>query len=132
MQSHRNIYTITNLIIGLTLLAYFIQISIENSGILFGLNLYFFQEGFYHQIISTMFMHGGIEHLFMNMIVLWQFGNLLEYSIGKFEYKIPVSQLKITPVQKFVLKKQGISLIQPNNIYDNKTKASIIFIINLH
>ncbi len=56
----------------------------------------------------------------------------IEYSIGKFEYKIPVSQLKITPVQKFILKKQGLSLIQPNNIYDNKTKANIIFIINLH
>jgi len=56
----------------------------------------------------------------------------IEYNIGKFEYKIPVCQLKITPVQKFILKKQGISLIQSNDIYDNKTKANVIFIINLH
>jgi membrane associated rhomboid family serine protease len=35
-----------------------------------------------------MFAHGGLEHLAMNMIVLWQFGNLLEGYIGKIKFFI--------------------------------------------
>jgi len=88
MQSHRVIFTLTNSIIAFTIIAYLFQININNAGILFGLNLYFIQEALYYQALSTMFMHGGVEHLLMNMIVLWQFGNLIEYSIGKFRFFI--------------------------------------------
>jgi len=31
-----------------------------------------------HQIITYMFMHGGIGHLFFNMFALWMFGRVLE------------------------------------------------------
>ncbi len=31
-----------------------------------------------HQIITHMFMHGGIAHLFFNMFALWMFGRVLE------------------------------------------------------
>jgi len=31
-----------------------------------------------HQIITHMFMHGGITHLLFNMLALWMFGSLLE------------------------------------------------------
>ena len=31
-----------------------------------------------HQIITHMFMHGGITHLFFNMFALWMFGRVLE------------------------------------------------------
>ena len=58
----------TNVIIFITLVAYIIQINIQNGSLLMGLNL---------------FSHGGIAHLGMNMFVLWQFGNLIEKARGK-------------------------------------------------
>ncbi len=30
-----------------------------------------------HQIVTYMFMHGGIAHLFFNMFALWMFGRVL-------------------------------------------------------
>lgn len=34
------------------------------------------------QIITYMFMHGGWEHIFFNMLALFMFGPIVEYSIG--------------------------------------------------
>ena len=34
------------------------------------------------QIISYMFMHGNLGHIFFNMLALFMFGPILEYSIG--------------------------------------------------
>jgi len=54
------------------------------------LGLHFFQsEYFYpHQIISHMFMHGGIGHIFFNMFALWMFGNVLENIWGPRRFMI--------------------------------------------
>ena len=35
-----------------------------------------------YQLITHMFLHGGIAHLFMNMFALWMFGRTLEYDMG--------------------------------------------------
>ena len=61
---------------------YIIQINISNGGVLFGLNLYFLVYSFWWQPLTSIFTHGGIAHLGMNMFVLWQFGNLIERFIG--------------------------------------------------
>ncbi len=47
----------------------------------YGLNSYFF-HGFYWQIATMMFLHGGFLHLAMNMLILWQFGASLEWRMG--------------------------------------------------
>lgn len=73
----------TNVIIFITLVAYIIQINIQNGSLLMGLNLYFLVGGFYWQPLTSIFSHGGIAHLGMNMFVLWQFGNLIEKARGK-------------------------------------------------
>lgn len=40
-------------------------------------------EGFrYYQIITHIFLHGSLTHLFSNMFALWMFGRILEYEIG--------------------------------------------------
>jgi len=70
--------TATNIIIALTVLMYVIQINVPQGGLYLGLNMYFILGDFYWQPLSTMFAHGGIAHLGMNMFVLWQFGNLIE------------------------------------------------------
>ncbi len=71
-------FTATNILIIITVLMYVIQINIPKGGLLFGLNLYFLVYDFWWQPLSSMFAHGGIAHLGMNMFVLWQFGNLIE------------------------------------------------------
>jgi len=46
----------------------------------FKLGLYYFDSPNFHpyQIVSHMFMHGGIGHIFFNMFALWMFGSALE------------------------------------------------------
>ena len=34
------------------------------------------------QIITHMFMHGGVMHIFFNMFALWMFGSSVEYYLG--------------------------------------------------
>lgn len=78
-------FTATNILIIITVLIYIIQINIPQGGLFLGLNLYFLVYDFWWQPLSTMFAHGGIAHLGMNMFVLWQFGNLIERFRGKKE-----------------------------------------------
>ena len=52
---------------------------------LLGLNALFF-EGFYHQLLSSIFMHGSAEHLGMNMLALIAFGYRLERALGAFNF----------------------------------------------
>ena len=35
-----------------------------------------------YQLVTYMFLHGDISHLFFNMFALWMFGRTLEYEIG--------------------------------------------------
>lgn len=35
-----------------------------------------------YQIVSYMFLHGDLSHLFFNMFALWMFGRTLEYELG--------------------------------------------------
>jgi len=74
----RKDFTATNILIIITVLMYIIQINIVQGGLLLGLNLYFLVYDFWWQPLTTIFAHGGIAHLGMNMFVLWQFGNLIE------------------------------------------------------
>jgi DnaJ-class molecular chaperone len=53
------------------------------------------------------------------------------YSIGNFTYEINVCKLYVTSNQQYIIKGKGISLIQPNEIYDNSKKGDVIFIIHL-
>ena len=78
--------SITNILIAINIIMFMVQNSIENGSIIFGLNIYFLQYELYYQPLSTMFVHGGMAHILMNMFVLFQFGNQVEYSIGKLKF----------------------------------------------
>lgn len=84
----RKEFTATNVIIFFTVVAYIVQISISQGSLIFGLNLYFLVGGFYWQVLTSMFTHGGVFHLAMNMFVLWQFGNLIESARGKVRFTL--------------------------------------------
>jgi len=76
-------FTLSNVLIGLTVLMYLVQTNIEYGSARMGLNILFLSEQYYYQVLSTMFAHGGIGHLAMNMFVLFQFGNMIEEYFGK-------------------------------------------------
>lgn len=42
----------------------------------------------YLTLITSMFMHGGLAHIFGNMLFLWIFGDNIEHAIGKIRYLI--------------------------------------------
>ncbi len=42
----------------------------------------------YFNFLSSMFMHGGIAHIFGNMLFLWIFGDNIEDLIGHFRYLV--------------------------------------------
>jgi hypothetical protein len=56
---------------------------------------------------------------------------ILTYSIETISFDIIVNKLKIQNTQQYLIKDKGISLIQPNDIYDNTRKGNVIFIIHL-
>jgi membrane associated rhomboid family serine protease len=52
---------------------------IENLFALHDVRSVFFKP---HQLLSYMFLHGGIDHILFNMIALWMFGSMLENHWG--------------------------------------------------
>ncbi len=64
----------------LFLLASFTINTVFNGRLEHTLGLFFFKSEQFHpyQIVTHMFMHGGIGHLFFNMFALWMFGRVLE------------------------------------------------------
>ena len=81
-------FTLTNSIIVLTIVGFVIQHSIEYGSLIFGLNMLFWTNNLYYQLLSTIFTHGGVFHIVMNMFVLYQFGNLIEKYRGKITFLI--------------------------------------------
>jgi membrane associated rhomboid family serine protease len=42
----------------------------------------------YITLLTSMFMHGGLAHIFGNMLYLWIFGNNIEHALGSLRYLI--------------------------------------------
>lgn len=85
-MKNNQLLTATNLIILANIIMFGVQNSFQNGILYYGLNIYFFKYELYHQLLSTMFVHGGIAHILMNMFVLYQFGTQIEAVIGKVRY----------------------------------------------
>lgn len=79
-------FTAVNITIVITVLMYLAQESITRGGLYMGLNMYFVVYDFWWQPLTTMFAHGGLMHLAMNMFVLYQFGGLIEKYRGTKEF----------------------------------------------
>jgi membrane associated rhomboid family serine protease len=105
------------------------------------LGLYYFRSPFFrpYQIITHMFMHGGIGHIFFNMFALWMFGKVLEQVWGPKRFFIYymvtglgaailhslVLQIEMAPLMKYVSETYKIDNFTPeiiDNLY-NMTDA---------
>lgn len=40
----------------------------------------------FYRLLTCMFLHGGIEHIFSNMLILYYLGQMLERAIGSYKY----------------------------------------------
>ena len=49
-------------------------------------NLHWILNGEPYRLLTGMFLHGGVMHIFFNMIVLWQVGSVLERTLGHGKY----------------------------------------------
>jgi len=76
----KDLVIITPVLIAVNVLVYFLTLD-PLSHIKYGLNVYFF-EGAWWQPLTSMFMHASLSHLAMNMVVLFQFGYLLEKELN--------------------------------------------------
>ncbi|MDO5046835.1 rhomboid family intramembrane serine protease [Campylobacter sp.] len=80
---------ITPPIIALNCLVYFlVNYTGFGHNLLLGLNLYFIDALFIWQPLTSMFMHGNLTHLLMNMAVLFQFGSILERELGTLKFSL--------------------------------------------
>jgi hypothetical protein len=65
-----------------------------------------------------------------NITDIWE-KEYLEFNLGKQTFEFSTDELKLTKNQTIVLKKQGISRINTNDIYDISNKSDIILNIAL-
>lgn len=56
--------------------------SVDGNQFDLGLSLSFIQDGEWYRIVTSGFLHFGLLHIGMNMLLLWQLGQLLEPPLG--------------------------------------------------
>ena len=100
---------------------------IENLFALHDVHSVFFKP---HQLITYMFLHGGIDHILFNMLALWMFGSLLENhwgakrflqfylicGIGAGLLHLGVLYLELEPVWKVIRMMPPEEQVKANNI----------------
>jgi len=81
--------SLTNLIILINVIAFVILFPLLTSGLgetvikYVALSPELFIQGFVWTLLTSMFMHGGFGHLFVNMISMFFIGNFVERLVGK-------------------------------------------------
>lgn len=82
----RNIPTVTKNLLILNVLAYLVGMVFGNRAggfnDLFGLHFFLAPDFGVYQLVTYMFMHASLSHLFFNMFALWMFGCIVERTWG--------------------------------------------------
>ena len=82
----RQIPPITKNLLIINVLAYLAAVVMKGSGIdfneIFGLHFFMADNFHLYQLVTYMFRHGGVTHLFFNMFALWMFGCVIEQTWG--------------------------------------------------
>lgn len=78
--------TIALVIINVVIFVLSLTVGLNYSVVEFGFKPSSFLEGKFHTIVTSMFIHGGLEHIFFNMIALFLLGSSLEKKVGKGKY----------------------------------------------
>ena len=87
------------------------------------LGLHYFKSELFqpYQIVTHIFMHGGLMHLFFNMFALWMFGRVLETVWGskRFFIYFVVTGLGAAALHSFVLHLQMSSILNDITAFSN-------------
>ncbi len=110
---------ITPTLIAINIIVFFLTQGNEELYYKFGLNSGFLDNRFYWQPLTSMFMHGSLSHLAMNMVVLFQFGYLLEN-----ELKIKIRYLALYFVGGLITSLISFYFISYFNLPHNLVGAS--------
>ena len=82
----RNIPTVTRNLLLINILTFLATIILEPRGIDLeywgGLNYFLARDFGLYQLVTYMFLHGSLAHLFFNMFALWMFGCVIERTWG--------------------------------------------------
>lgn len=92
------------------------------------LGLHYFESSLFepYQLVSYMFMHGGISHLFFNMFAVWMFGSQIENAWGPKRFLI---YYLITGIGASLLH-YGIVYFQISNLESMMTPEAIEYVKN--
>ncbi len=110
---------ITPTLIAINVIVFFLTQGDEELYYKLGLNSGFLDYGFYWQPFTSMFMHANLSHLAMNMVVLFQFGYLLEN-----ELKIKIRYLILYIVGGLITSLISFEFIHHFNLHHNLVGAS--------
>ncbi len=77
---------VTNILIGLCILVFILQILFPNITYMFANYGAKVKEGEIYRLITSMFLHGSIWHLLCNMVSLWCIGREVETYLGRTKY----------------------------------------------
>lgn len=81
-----SIPAITKNLLIINVLCFLGQMAAEAQGLdlthLFGLHFFLANDFRWYQLMTYMFLHGGLGHLFFNMFAVWMFGRTIEFSMS--------------------------------------------------
>jgi len=87
------------------------------------LGLHYFKSEYFqpYQIVTHMFMHGGLMHLFFNMFALWMFGRVLETVWGskRFFVYFVITGLGAAALHTFVIHLQISGIMNDITAFNN-------------
>ncbi len=88
----RELPVVTKNLLAINILMFLAMVVVEQRGIdlnaVLGLHLFLAEDFMPVQIVTYMFMHGGLTHLFFNMFALFMFGRVLEQVWGSKRFLI--------------------------------------------
>lgn len=67
---------------------YALELHGTNLSAILGLHFFLADNFMPYQLITYMFMHGNLEHIFFNMFALWMFGRIIEQVLGSKRFLI--------------------------------------------
>lgn len=117
------------------------------------LGLYIPQSEYFrpHQLVSYIFMHGGLNHIFFNMFALWMFGNAIEnywggkrflvyymvtglgagfIHLGVMEFQLFSVLKQLSFDQVAMVKEHGAAILQSGQNYQDEALAQLNLLLN--
>jgi len=118
------------------------------------LGLFYFESSNFrpYQLISHIFMHGGLTHLFFNMFALFIFGRVLEQVWGSKRFfiyyfftglgaaalhsfvnfiEIKAAMSNLTPEQIALVKSEGVAVFEMGKNYADQGMAALNIMLNI-